>query len=282
VHPIERLRSVARAQGAGPTLLVREAAEALIDLDPGSLAPYAPGMPAGDPDPMALVTALRRLVDRHQTVGPMWWLAARLMASTEPGDEARRACEALEADPTPHLLATLLPDDATVVVVGWPEHGGDALRRRGDLEVLVGDSAGDGSGLARHLQSAGVAAELVPDCGLGSAVTEADLVLLEAASLGPDGVLAAAGSLGAAAVSRQAGIPVWVAAGVGRVLPARLWEALVTRLDLGPDEPWHCKDELVPLTLVDQAVRPEGLLAPEQAPGRGDCPAVPELLRPAG
>ncbi|MGH9208547.1 MAG: hypothetical protein ACRD1G_18670, partial [Acidimicrobiales bacterium] len=65
MHPIERLRYVARADGAGPSALVRAAA--------GALAGFSG-------EPVALVTACRRLVDRHPAVGPMWWLAARVMA----------------------------------------------------------------------------------------------------------------------------------------------------------------------------------------------------------
>lgn len=271
---MERLRSVARAEGAGPSLLVREAAEALMGLDPAPVATHV------EPDPMAMVTALRRLVDRHPTVGPMWWLAARVLASTEPGVEARRACEALKADPTPQVLVAEVPDEATIVVVGWPEQVSEALRRRHDLEVLVVDCGGEGFGLARHLRNAGGEADLVPDAGVGAAVSEADLVVLEASALGPDGFVAAAGSRAAAAVARHAGIPVWVVAGVGRSLPARLWDALLARLDQVPEEGWHCRDELVPLALAEHAVRPEGRMVAEDAPGRGDCPAVPELLRP--
>lgn len=287
VHPIERLRSVARAEGAGPSLLVREAAEALVGLDPHSLSVSFTGpavMEPGrvPPDPRAFVIALRRLVDRHPRVGPMWWLAARVMAAADPGTEARRACDALEMDSTPKVLGSALPDDTTVVVVGWPEQVSQTLRRRGDLEVLVVDCLGEGFELARHLRSSGMEADLVPDAGLGMAVCEADLVVLEATALGPHGFLAAAGSRAAAAVAHYAGIPVWLAAGVGRVLPARLWEALLARLDQASDEPWHCSEEVVPLALIDHVARPEGVLAADDAPGRGDCPAVAELLRPIG
>lgn len=266
---------------------MREAAEALVGLDPGSLSAGPAGptlMEPGQvpPDPRAFVTALRRLVDRHPTVGPMWWLAARVMASADPGTEARRACDAIEMDPTPNVLGSVLPDDATVVIVGWPEQVSQALRRRGDIEVLVVDCLGEGFELARHLRSSGMEADLVPDAGLGTAVCEADLVILEATALGPDGFLAAAGSRAGAAVAHHAGISVWLAAGVGRVLPARLWEALLARLDQPAEEPWHCSEEVVPLALVDHVARPEGVLTAEDAPGRGDCPAVAELLRPIG
>ena len=80
---MERLRSVARATGTGPGLLVPEAAAALARLDG---------------DPAALVTACRRLVDRHPDVGPVWWLASRVLCAADPVDEAWRAA----GDPAPY------------------------------------------------------------------------------------------------------------------------------------------------------------------------------------
>jgi len=255
MHPIERLRHVARAEGAGASLLVREAA--------GALAGFGA-------DPPGMVTACRRLVDRHPAVGPMWWLAANVLAAGEPVAAAWRAADELDGDPTPAGLAKELPDDATVVVIGWPELSADALRRRGDLEVLVVDAAGEGSGLARRLRGAGVDAIDVPDAGLGAAVAESDLVLLEAGAIGHDGLVAVAGSRAAAAVAQHAGTPVWVVAGVGRALPDALWEALVDRLGLDVSEPWDRLDEVVPLDLVDEVI---GSRKPT-------CSVAPELLKP--
>lgn len=266
MHPIERLRYVARAEGAGPSLLAREAA--------GALASFAN-------DPAALVTACRRLVERHASAGPVWWLSARVLGvgAGDPGTEAWRAAEEVEDDPTPGVLAAALPDAAVVLVVGWPEQAGDALRKRGDLEVLVVDAGGDGSAFSRRLRGAGVEAVDVPDSGLGSAAAESDLVLLEASALGPDGFLAPVGSRAAAAVARHAGVPVWVVVGVGRVLPGRLWDALVSRLDADDAEPWDRTDEVVPLDLADVAYGPTGPDPAADAPKRADCPVAPELLR---
>ncbi len=265
VHPIERLRSVARAEGEGPSLLVREAAVGLAGLGP---------------DALAMVTACRRLVDRHPTVAPLWWLAARVMTSSEPRAECKRAAEEIAADTTAAVLTACLPDDATVVVLGWPEQVAQALRRRGDLEALVVDCVGEGRGLWRQVTGMGIDASLVPDIGVGAAVLEADLVALEATALGPDGFVAPCGSRAAAAVARHAGIPVWVAAGQGRVLPGRLWESLLARVDQAPEDPWECAEEVLPLDLADEVARPAGLQSPSDAAGGADCPVVPELLRP--
>lgn len=264
MHPIERLRYVARAEGASPSLLVREAA--------GALAAF-------QSDPAGMVTAARRLLDRHVTSGPLWWLAARVLVAQEPMAEAWRVADELDTDPTARVLAGDLPDDATVLLIGWPELAADAVRRRGDLEVLVASSGGEGDGLARRLRSAGVDALDVPDGGIGAAAAEADLVLLEVSALGPDGLLAPAGSRAAAAVAHHAGTPVWAVAGAGRVLPGPLWAALMARDGAGADEPWDKHEELVPLSLIDEVAGPEGRQPPAVAAARPGCPVVPELLK---
>ncbi len=123
---------------------------------------------------------------------------------------------------------------------------------------------------------------LVPDSGVGPAAAVAGLVLLEAWAAGPDGMLAAPGSHAAAAVAAHAGVPVWAVTGVGRVLPARLWEALLARLDGNGEEPWQREAELVPADLLSAVVGPDGLLEVVDGLTRTTCGAAPELLRQAG
>jgi hypothetical protein len=253
---------VARAAGEGPALLAQEAA--------GALAAF------GD-DPAGLVTACRRLVDRQPTSGPFWWLSARVLAAGDPVDEAWRSADELHADCTPLTLASQLPEGEAVVVVGWPEQAGAALYRRGDTEVLVVDALGEGHRLVRRLRAADIDATLVPESGLGAAVSSSTMVLLEAAAMGPTGFVATVGSHAAAAVAAHLAKPVWVVAGVGRVLPGPLWTALLRRI--GDDDPWEAAEELVPLDLVDSVVRPDGLLAPADALTRTGCPVAPELMR---
>ena len=252
---------VARASGDDPGVLAREAAAALAG--------------CAD-DPRALVMACRRLVDRQATSGPLWWLAARVVASPDPETEAWRSAEILRSDPTPAVVAALLPDDATVAVLGWPEQVTDALRRRGDARVLVVDSLGDGAPLVATLDRAGSEATLVPESGLGAAVAASTLVLLDASAVGPGGFLAAAGSRGAAAVAYTEEIPVWVVAGAGRILPERLWAAMVGTVTAVGD-PWDADWEVVPLALATAVVGPDGPEAPAEALDRVDCPDAPEL-----
>ncbi len=263
MHPIERLRFVARASGADQGLLVRETAHALA---------------AFRDDPTGLVAACRRIVDRHPTSGPLWWLCARVLTSPDGQQEAWQAVEEIDRDRTAAELAFALPDEATVCVVGWPEVVGDALPRRGDVEVLAVDALGEGSGLVRRLVQAGSVAVDVPTSGLGAAVASSDVLLLEAVALGPSGFVAVSGSLAAAAVARHAEVPVWVVAGVGRLLPARMWDALADRQATRAADPWDLDEEVVPLDLADRVCGPSGLVPAEVALRRTDCPVAPELF----
>jgi len=263
MHPIERLRYVARASGADQAMLVRETA--------GALAAFAD-------DPAGLVTACRRIVSRHPGSGPLWWLCSRVLTATEPMREAWMASDELDEDRTGGALASALPEDATVCVIGWPDLVGEALRRRGDLDVLVVDALGEGSGLVRVLERSDVAVTDVPVTGTAAAAAAADLVLLEGSAVGPAGALAISGSRAAAAVASTSGTPVWLTAGVGRHVPARIWDCMVQRLDDVCD-PWDADEELVPIDLIDRVVGPGGPEDPAEARKRTDCPIAPELFK---
>jgi hypothetical protein len=268
MHPIEHLRYVARATGADPALVAREAA--------GALAEMTRMEPAG------LLPACRRLIERHVTSGPMWWLSARMLGADDSREAARAAIAELDADRTDRHLASALPDSATVLLIGWPDICAAALRSRGDAEVLVVDSCGEGGPLVRRLRDTGNEATLVPESGVGPAAVVADLVIVEALAASPAGVLAVPGSMAAAAVAAYSLVPVWAVTGVGRVLPERLWDALAARLDDSADEPWDRPSELVPAPLIGQVVGPDGPCETEEGLRASTCPAAPELFRAAG
>jgi hypothetical protein len=264
MHPIERLRYVARASGAEQSLLVRETAGALASL----------GI-----EPVGLVTACRRIVDRHVASGPLWWLCARVLTSNDPHREAWRCADEIGEDPTADELVHALPEDGMVCVLGWPELAGEALVRRGDCVALVVDSLGEGSGLVRRLRRADASAEDVPPSGLGAAVAACDLVLLEASAIGPDGFVAVAGSRAAAATARHAGVPVWLIGGIGRVMAAPMWAALTRRLEDERGDAWLEDDEVVPLDLVERLCGPGGPVPVADGLRQADKPVAPELFR---
>lgn len=264
MHPIERLRFVARATGAPPDDVVQEAA--------ASLATFAD-------DPVSLVTACRRLIDRHPANGPIWWLCARTLLAADPGDEAWRCHSDFHADPTVEELAHALPVDATVVVVGWPERLAAAFARRGDVEVRVIDVDGDGPGFVRALERLDVGAVDVAVSGLAPAAAAGDLVVLDASAIGPRDALVAPGSWAAAAVARTSEVPVWLVGGRGRSLPAALWPALQARLGGAARAPWERGIDPLPLELVDQVAGPSGLVTVAEALATVDTPDAAELRR---
>jgi hypothetical protein len=262
MHPIERLRYVARASGAPQRALVQETAAALASF--GS-------------DPQGLVTACRRIVSRQPTSGPLLWFAARVLTAGDAANEIWTAAGEIQADPTAGHLAHALPDDAVVTVLGWPDEIAEALPRRGDVEVLAVDTDGEASGFVSRLWQVDVEATDVAQAGLGAAVAASSLVLLEAPAVGPTELLAVSGSRAAAAVARHAGIPVWLVAGVGRLLPQPMWDGLRDRVVV--DDPWEADDEIVPLDLVDRIVGPRGVESVADALQRIDCPIAPELFK---
>jgi hypothetical protein len=278
VHPIERLRWVARAPEGDLSLVAAEAADAL--------ASFAD-------DPAGLVVASRRLIERRPAAGPLWWLASRVLCALDPAFEAMDAAADLERDRTAVALAGDLPG-GTVAIVGWPDQASAALRMRGRMgggepaldRVVVVSSGGHGWGCVDWLQSHGVDARLLADGEVAAAGRRAVLALLEATAVGPDSFVAATGSAALAAAAREAQRPVWLVAGVGRVLPGPLYDALVRRVGADPrglrqPPPGSTDFEVVPLAAVDDVVGPAGPVSPARMP-RPTCPVAAELLRFSG
>jgi len=214
VHPIERLRYVARAGWGAPEMLAAEAAYALADL--------------AQREAPAVLPACRRLLDRHPDCGPMWWMAARVITAGDPMAEAQWCAERLESDPTDELVDEALAPGARVV-------------RRG---------------------------------GIGE-VASADVVVVRADAIGPGGMVVDGDVLGLLEAARVVEVPVWVEAGVGRVLPPRLWEALVRKVDAAVSERTGA---VADLGAVARVVGPSGAQTPAVALAGTDCPEPPELL----
>jgi hypothetical protein len=276
MHPIERLRYVARSSGGDQRMLVRETAGALRGL----------GF-----DPAGLVVACRRIVERHPNSGPLWWLCASVLAAPDPYRCAAALADQLETDPTPDVLVEALPDDATVCIIGWPDLIGEALLRRGDSTVLaidtgnvgmgndgMGDDGMGGAAFVRRLQRAEVEAEIVPAAGLAAAVLASDVVVVEALAASATDVLAVSGSRALASVGYCSEVPVWAVVGRGRCLPPALFEAMGQRpADLRV--PWDAPAEHVPIGLSHWIVGPLGVVPAVDGSLAPECPMSYELLR---
>lgn len=263
MHPIERLRYIARSSGADARVLVAETAAALRGLGP---------------DPAGLVVSCRRIVERHPTCGPLWWLCAHLLTAAEPMRVARELAAELEADPTADHLVDQLPEGATVCVLGWPDLAGEAVLRRGDLTVYAVDAADQGSAFVRRLERNDVAAEVVPAGGLAAAVLAADIVLVEALAASPSEVLAVPGSRAAASVAYCSEVPLWAVVGRGRCLPDAAFSVMIQRV-ADVRSPWDADAEPLPAALASHQVSPAGVLAAAEAVLAPECPVAPELLR---
>jgi len=232
VHPIERLRAVARARDVEQTLLASEAASVL-----GSLAF----------DPMSLLTSCRRLLDRHPAAGALWWACARLLAGDNARAEARTIALELDDDPARIDLSLELPEGAVVAVIpdaaGGSDLAYDLAGMREDLEMVD----------AHDFDARSHAGERI--------------LLIEAGAAGPDRFLGASGTGEAVAQAREAGAAVWLLVAVGRRLPGPLFEALVSRAGSATAEvvPIEGIDRVVEPRQVPCPCPPELLHAP---PGR--------------
>jgi hypothetical protein len=264
MHPIERLRWIARAHGESPSSLATEAAWTLAEL-------------AAD-EPAAVLTACRRLLDSHVTAGPLWHVAARVLVDPDPGRAARDVVEELCSDPTAEHLAQALETAChageTVVVAPPAETVRQAVRLCGTpLAVRVvsrdlsrEESGGFGGG-GRHTirWRASESAE---------AVDGASLVLVEALAAGRVGLLVARGAEVLVRAAGEARVTLWAVAGAGRMLNDELLAEMQRRA--GNDV------RLVSPALVDAVAGVNGLEDAATALAGASCPLAPELLVRAG
>jgi hypothetical protein len=291
VHPIERLRHVARAGDVDPVMLAQEAAEAL-----GSLTYEA----------QALVPACRRLIEAHPSCGPLWWVAARVITADEPFDAAYVAIEALADDPTADELAASFPAGASVVipaksdlavalnlrpdlsvaVVGMPYRLNEVLRRLSRVADVVGIDARDFDVEAAEMLGEGP-----------------HLLVLEALAAGPSGFLVDRDQALLANSAVMADVPCWVTTAVGRVLPAELFAEILDRtvsqdeldtsgFELDDDDDFallrgtsgdrsirrHRPVAFLDADRVSAVVGPRGRAVPQLALRRAECRAPAELL----
>jgi hypothetical protein len=261
VQPFERLRYLARwSDDDGPELL-SEAADCLA---------------AFGGDPAGLVVACRRLLAHHPSSAPLWWLCSQVLAAPDAMDAAWSAWNAYTDDETPGRLAAALPfpHDEPVAVLGWPEVVGDALGERPDLDVVVVRSRAGAEKLSRRLRRAEQPIRVVAEPEL--LALEPSHLLLEASAAGGGRALVPSGAVDLAAAVRSHGAKVWLAAGLGRVLPERLFESLLRAV--GEDG----TRELMGADAADRVVGPTGVDTPPSLARRMDCSVAPELLRLAG
>lgn len=230
-------------------------------------------------EPAGLVVSCRRIVERHPTSGPLWWLCASMLTSADPFVAAHQLANEVEADPTPDHLFDLLPDGATVCVIGWPDLIGDAVLRRGDVRVLAVDADDEGAAFVRRLQRSDVDADIVPPSGLAGAVLACDIVLIEALAAAHGEALVAPMSRALASVAYCSEVPAWLVAGCGRRLPDGLFTHMLERV-ADSRVPWEAAAEIVAVGLFTSVIGPFGAADPADPDALvAECAMAYELLR---
>ena len=255
--PFERLRALARHAG-DDTELVLEAADCFADFGP---------------DPAQLVTVCRRLLAHHPACGPLWWLCARVVAAPDPVAAARDASDRLMRDRAAARLASVLPfpHDDPIAVLGWPEVAGAALSERPDLDVVVVRAADATRRLRVRAGSDHLRVRMLDETELMAAAPSHLLVEVCATSastaLVPVGTNDVLWSVGDAEL--------WLVAGVGRLLPDRLFDVARVEVERAHDP----AAETLDLDRAERIAGPGGLDTRERFAARLDCPVAPELLR---
>jgi len=281
VHPIERLRLVARADGLEAGTVALEAADALRALAD---------------EPRALVTACRRLLDAHPDCGPLWWVSAHVLASSAPGEVAGLLVDLLVGDETADELASCLPSGAVVVAVPGPVVD-RSLSGRPDVELRYVEEPFALQHARRIGAVRGATRWLIDEAA--AAIEGAGLVLVEASAGGPDGVLVDRWAARLAAGAARAGAAIWAVAPIGAILPAALFSECAGRcgvalpgvvprraagsfttegLAYGAPEEGERRLELLGAEMLGAVVTAEGPGDPEDTLGESECPVPLELV----
>jgi hypothetical protein len=259
VTPAERLRSVTRR-----------------NVDDDHLAAAAADALAGFADePASLVVACRRVLAHHRAHGALWWVCSRILAAADAEAAARTAARELEGDRTGERLGATLPllDEGEVVaVVGYTATIDDALLERFDVDAVAVRVAGDNPVSSLRRRRSEHAVRVVD--GWDPVLEHTSRLVVTATAIGPERALV---PVGAGEVIDLVGTGVrelWLVGGVGRVLPARVYDMIVSSL---PDD---SDFEEISVQRFDRIAGPRGVQRPADATARIDCPVVPELLRP--
>lgn len=256
VTPAERLRAVAR-RGLADRELAVEAADALA------------GFAA---QPAHLVVACRRVLAHHRTHGALWWVCARILAAPDPVAAARDASAQLDADRTGSRLAATIPlldDDDVVASIGWPYAVDEALAERQDVAAVAIRVEGADPTPALRYRRTERSVRVVD--AWDPILERVSLLLVPADAIGPGGALVPEGTSEVLATLGPGVRESWLVGGVGRVLPARLFDAVHAAA---------AGAEIVRLEVFDRLAGPRGAESPVDAVKRVDAPVAPELLRP--
>jgi hypothetical protein len=195
-----------------------------------------------------------------------------VLGALDPFVAMRNCEEEIKNDSTIKSLRDAVPQDAAVCVVGWPTTVLNALASRGDLNLFVIESNGDGDAAVERLISMDVDATLVQFEEVSRVVSSCDVLIIEALSAGPTEVLCSSGSHAVAALGYVTQKPVWLVAACGTRLPAPLWSAMTSGDAVN-------EVDLVTLSLFSRVISKDGISDDLSQPLVAECPPTTELLR---
>lgn len=214
MHPIERLRFIARAVDESAVALAAEAAWTLGEL--------------GSEDPAAVVTASKRLLERQPSCGPLWWVCAGVIRAADATEAAHQLADELFSDPVPDelgraLRATCASSDAVSALppldtlrAALERHPHEVRviapyrRLRSELRLLAG-ARGDVGGY--------------DPSDAAAALTGSVVLLVEPALASARGLMLERWGAGVIATAIRHEVPVWAVLPTGRVVDSSVAEA---------------------------------------------------------
>lgn len=204
-----------------------------------------------------VLRAARALLRAHGAMALLWRLLADALEGP-PATAARRFAGRVEAEAAAAADAVrwIVTKRSAVVLTHSSSSGVvsalERVRRRVAGVICTASlPGGEGRALARRLERAGFATEVVPDAAIAAACARADLALVGADAVTEAAVVNKVGTRLVALAARDAGIGCYPIASGSKLLPARAWERVRA--------PLH---EATPLGLFDAVVTERGPLRP--------------------
>ena len=167
------------------------------------------------------------MLAHHRSCGSLWWVCAKILAAPDATLGVREASHLLETDRTADRLGATLPlldDDQLIAVVGWPDAVDLAMVERFDVAAVALRVEGSDPAPALRRRTSEQHVRIVDPWD--PLLSDVPRFFVTAAAISPDQCLVPAGTGDALDALGAVVGEVWVIGGVGRVLPARLYDVV--------------------------------------------------------
>jgi len=238
MDPWDHIRRASTDRRSGSADIARRAAQGLAELS----------------TKRDVIRAARHLLRAHPPMAALWRLVVDCYDAADPGDAAATFVDELDQGSEAAVDAVRwIVTRRRVVVITYSASGtvADALLRvRGRVDRVVCPVSlpgGEGRTFARRLERDGFDVDIVADAAVARACAEADLALVGADAVTPQGVVNKVGTRLLALAAYDAGIGCYAIAPSVKMLPQLLWR--------DEDAPAY---EVTPLRLFDAVVTERG------------------------